>query len=323
VAAAAWPRYDSDKEDTGKLNMTETEIDYPKRTRELHNALMDSDRWDEFKFRDDDIVIDTWAKSGTTWTQQIVSQLVFQGEVGVPIMDIAPWVDMRCFPLDEVLEHVEAQTHRRFVKTHLPADALLMSPKAKYLFLARDGRDVAWSFYNHLRSHTDEFYEMVNNTPGRVGPPIERPGDDVREFFHDWVEHDGFYDWSYFDHIQSWWDIRDVPNVHLVHFNNLKEDMPGNIRRIAEFLEIDIDEERWPDIVEHCTFDYMKKNADDISPQFKTMFTDGMTNFVFKGTNQRWRDVLSPEEIEKYESIAASRQTADCAHWHATGEMPR
>ena len=114
-----------------------------------------------------------------------------------------------------------------------------------------------------------------------------------------------------------------MPNVLLVHFNNLKEDMPGNIRRIAEFLEIDIDEERWPDIVEHCTFDYMKKNADDISPQLKTMFTDGMTNFVFKGTNQRWRDVLTAEEVEKYEKLAASRQTPDCAHWHATGEMPR
>ena len=46
--------------------MSETEIIYPRKSRELHNALMDSRRWDNFPFRDDDIVIATWAKSGTT-----------------------------------------------------------------------------------------------------------------------------------------------------------------------------------------------------------------------------------------------------------------
>ena len=51
--------------------MAETDVIYPKKTRELHNMLMDSTRWDGFNFRDDDIVVDTWAKSGTTWTQQI------------------------------------------------------------------------------------------------------------------------------------------------------------------------------------------------------------------------------------------------------------
>ena len=108
----------------------------------------------------------------------------------------------------------------------------------------------------------------------------------------------------------------------LVHFNNLKADMPGTIRRMAEFLDIEIDEEKWPAIVEHCTFDYMKKNADDISPQLKGFFDGGMKNFVFKGTNQRWREVLTPEEVEKYENIANSRLSPDCAQWHETGEMP-
>jgi aryl sulfotransferase len=52
--------------------------------------LMDSTRWDGFEFRDGDIVIDTWAKSGTTWTQQIVSQLIFNGAENLPTMDMAP-----------------------------------------------------------------------------------------------------------------------------------------------------------------------------------------------------------------------------------------
>ena len=78
----------------------------------------------------------------------------------------------------------------------------------------------------------------------------------------------------------------------------------------------------WPAIVEHCTFDYMKKNADDISPQLKGFFEGGMKSFVFKGTNQRWREVMTPEDIEKYKSMANARLSPDCAHWHATDEMP-
>ena len=65
--------------------------------------------------------------------------------------------------------------HRRFVKTHLPVDALVFSPKAKYLYIGRDGRDALWSLYNHHANANETFYEALNNTPGRVGPPIEPP----------------------------------------------------------------------------------------------------------------------------------------------------
>ncbi len=302
--------------------MAETDVTYPKKTRELRDLTMDSTRWDDFKFRDGDIVIGTWAKSGTTWTQQIVSQLIFEGEENLRVLDIAPWVDMRLIPFDEMIADLEAQTHRRFLKTHLPADALDISPKAKYIFLARAGKDVVWSWYNHLTNMTPEFFDQFNDAPGRVGPPVEPPTGDVREFFHDWLEDAGLYDWPYWSHIQSWWDIRDVPNIFLLHYNNLKADMPGEMRRIAEFLKIDIDEERWSDIVEHCTFDYMKKHADTLSEVFKDAFEGGLKTFIYKGTNGRWRDVLTPEEIQKYDNVANANLTPNCAHWHATGEMP-
>lgn len=302
--------------------MTEESVIYPTRKRDLHNAMMDTDRWDGFEYRDDDIIINTWAKSGTTWTQQIVSQLVFNGEENLPAMDLAPWVEVRLIPLDELMEGLKAQTHRRFMKSHAPADTLDIQPNVKYLFLARDGRDVIWSWYRHLQHHNDEFYNALNGVPGRVGPPLERPTCSIHEFFHQWMEQDGFYDWPYFQHVQSWFDLRHLPNVKLVHFNNLKDDMPGEIRKMAEFLEIEIDEERFPDIVEHCTFDYMKENASALSDMFEQFFTGGLRNFVYKGTNRRWADTLTPEDIEKYEQVVAENMTPDCAQWHATGEMP-
>jgi aryl sulfotransferase len=105
------------------------EIEWPEKSGEMHNHHMDSTRWNDFNFRDDDIVVATWAKTGTTWTQQIVSQLIFEGAANIPAMDLAPWLDLRFLPLKELMDDLEAQTHRRILKTHLPLDALVFSDR--------------------------------------------------------------------------------------------------------------------------------------------------------------------------------------------------
>src|SRR6476469_5090370 len=90
---------------------TDREFTWPRKTRELMNHHMDSTIWNDFAFRDDDIVVATYAKSGTTWTQQIVSQLVFQGAEDVPVGEISPWLDLRVPPAPVKLEAMAAQTH--------------------------------------------------------------------------------------------------------------------------------------------------------------------------------------------------------------------
>ena len=117
----------------------------PLKTRELHNHHFDSTIWNDLSFRDDDIVIRTYAKSGTTWMQQIIAQLLFDGDPDLEVAGMSPWLDLRVPPKEVKLPFVEAQTHRRFLKTHLPIDALCFSAEAKYLYIARDGRDVVWS----------------------------------------------------------------------------------------------------------------------------------------------------------------------------------
>ena len=76
----------------------ESEARWPTKTRDLHNHHFDSTIWDDFEFRDDDIVIATYAKSGTTWVQQIVSQLLFDGEEGPEVAERSPWLDLRVPP---------------------------------------------------------------------------------------------------------------------------------------------------------------------------------------------------------------------------------
>ena len=292
---------------------------WPQKTRELHSHHFDSTIWNDFKFRDDDIVIGTYAKSGTTWTQQIVSQLIFNGAEGINVPEASPWLDLRIPPKEVKLPEVEAQKHRRFVKTHLPVDALVFSPNAKYIYIGRDGRDVVWSMYNHHSNFVAATYDVLNNTPGRVGPPLDPPPADVRQYFNDWLEKDGYPFWSFWENIRTWWEIRHLPNVMLLHFSDLKADMPGQIRRIAQFLEIEIDEEKWPAILEHCSFDYMKANAQLAAPLGGVLWEGGAKTFINKGTNGRWRDTLSAEESRRYEEKALEELGPECAEWLATG----
>jgi aryl sulfotransferase len=293
-------------------------IAWPVKTREIHNHHMNSEVWNSFKFRDDDIVIATYAKAGTTWMQQILAQLIFNGKEGIDVSPLSPWLDLRVMP-PEAIAGLEKLPHRRFIKTHLPVDALVFSPKAKYLYVGRDGRDTVWSLYNHHANANEHFYEALNNTPGRVGPPIEPPPKSIPDYFRRWLEEDGYPFWSLWENVRSWWAIRHLPNVKLVHFNDLKKDLPGSIRAIAAFLDIPIDEAKFPAIVEHCSFDYMKAHAEQMTPLGGAMWNGGAKTFINKGTNGRWRDMLTAQDVAAYEAKALAELGPECARWLSSG----
>ena len=297
------------------------QVSWPVKQREMHTNHFDSTVWNDFQFRDDDIIISTYLKSGTTWVQQIVSQLVFMGAEDIPVAELSPWMDLRIPPAPVKHQMVEAQLHRRFLKTHLPVDALVFSPKAKYIYVGRDGRDVLWSSYNHHVKANEKWYDALNNSPGLVGPPIDKPNPDVRAYYHKWLDENGYPWWSAWDNWKSWWEIRNLPNVHLTHFAKLKQDMPAEIRKIAAFLDIEIDESKWDDIVEHCSFDYMKSHSEATVPLGGIFWDGGAKSFIHKGTNGRWKDVLSEEESLKFERMAKEKLGNDCAHWLMTGEQ--
>jgi aryl sulfotransferase len=298
----------------------DTQISWPRKTREMHSHHFDSTVWNDFPFRDDDIVIATFGKSGTTWMQQIVGQLIFKGAEDVAVAQLSPWLDLRFPPKEVKFSGLEAQIHRRFIKTHLPVDALVFNRRVKYIYIARDGRDVLWSLYNHHARANEKWYAAMNG-PGLVGEPVPQVDMDVVPYFRRWLERDGYPFWSLWENVRSWWAARGLPNVLLMHYANLKRDLPGQIRRVAEFLDIDISEADWPTIVEHCTFDYMKKNAAKAAPLGGDIFEGGADSFIFKGSNGRWRDLLTKEDVEAYESRALKELGPACAHWLATGEM--
>lgn len=296
---------------------SQTDIAWPKKTREIRKYVVDSRLWNDFEFRDNDIVISTWAKSGTTLTQQIVAQLVFDGaDVYGP--NLSPWIDL--FVAGDERAVAAAQTHRRFLKTHIPIDTIVYSPKAKYLFIGRDGRDVFWSWYNHWNSylpedlaHTSSFYPDE--------PPIGYPSQDMRTAFHDWLDSDAYPNPPFFSHTQGWFDARHLPNFKLMHFTDLRADLPGQIRSIADFLGIPINPDRFETILRHCSIEYMRQKAETEALHMKGIWKDGANSFFFKGTNGRWKDVLTADDLARYDAEVKKRLSPAAARWLETGKV--
>ena len=286
----------------------------PERTREYRNHHLDSTRWDGFRVRDDDIFITTAYKAGTTWTQRILAALVFgPGPLPASLTDISPWIDARFMgPIEPMLELVDAQRHRRFVKSHLAADGLRFFPQAKYIVVGRDTRDVFMSMFNHYSGYTDFMYLLFNDAD-RPGPEFPRCPATPREMWPRWIgegwfdwEPDGWPFWSHHHHLATWWEVHDLPNVLFVHYGDLKADPEAEIRRIATFCGFDVDDDAWPALVATVGLDAMRAEARGVDDPLSMVWTGGADQFFYKGTNGRWREVLTDDDLVLYETAASS-----------------
>ncbi len=295
-------------------------------TRTVRSRTTDSTRWESYRPRGDDIIIGTYPKCGTTWMQHIVGMLIFRSPAPRDISQISPWLDGKGND-EQKLEAIEALTHRRFLKTHLPLDALPFYQSVKYIHVARDGRDVAMSFHNHLFHYTPAFREQFNglsqSTPQSYSGSPTIP-ESAAAFFADWVRGGGSRgnpDESFFHVENTYWAARDEPNMLLVHYNDLKNDLGGEMRRIAAYLGIEISEALWPALIDAAGFQAMKAQGDLLLPIAQRILDQGSSRFFNSGTNGRWRDVFSPDDLAGYDHLVSTRFTPDVARWVAHGRL--
>jgi aryl sulfotransferase len=294
---------------------------------EVRSHTFDSARWANYRPRPDDIIISTYPKCGTTWMQRIVCMLVFKSAEAKSLQHVSPWPDMRARgAAEEILAAAEAQTHRRFFKSHLPYDALPVYEGVKFIHVVRDGRDAALSFYNHYASYTPAAIERHNAVT--LADPKFRQAflpmtKDAAGFFHDWVLDGGAKgdEKASFFHVEnSFWAARSDPNVLLVHYNDLKTDLGGEMRRIAEFLEIEIPNGVWPELVEGASFESMRAQGDELMPQAKLTW-GSVERFLHLGSNNRWRDVVSREDLAIYDTSVKREFSPDLARWVEHGRL--
>jgi aryl sulfotransferase len=292
------------------------------------NHTLDSTRWHSFTPREGDVVVATPYKCGTTWMQTIVLHLIFQDLQPHSIDEFSLWLDLRPVPLEAAIQMLEGMQYRRVIKSHVPLDGLRYFPQAKYIVVGRDARDVFMSMWNHYSMFKPDTYGWLNEFPGRIGDPFPTPPQDIRDFWRDWItrgwfewESEGYPFWSNLHHVQSWWDYRHLPNILLVHYNDLLRDLPGEIRRIADYLNIDVSADMVAGIAGLVTFDTMKANAEKILPGAENVWFGGAQTFMNKGTNGRWRDVLTEDDITLYHAAVARELTPDCAEWLENGRL--
>ncbi|HEY2445695.1 MAG TPA: sulfotransferase domain-containing protein [Rhizomicrobium sp.] len=296
----------------------------------VRNWVCDSRQWDGYRPREGDIVIATAPKVGTTWTQQIVNLLIFQSPEPRPLFDMSLWIDCRfMMPIEAMLPMIEAQQHRRFLKSHLPFDALPVYDEVRYIHVARDGRDACMSFLNHFNSFLPEAlerFDAIGLADETIGRPMPRPPRTAREFFRYWLtdeadEEKPMMSRRFFDIERSFWSERGRFNLLLVHYNDLKADLGAEMKRIAAFLGISVSDAVWPELVKAASFESMKREGDALLGGLKRGFKDGHETFLHSGTNNRWQGVLTEEDLRLYDETIQVETTPGLRSWLEKGRL--
>ncbi|MCZ7420661.1 sulfotransferase domain-containing protein [Verrucosispora sp. WMMA2121] len=280
------------------------------------SADEDSVRWQGFPFRPGDIVISTRSKSGTTWMQMICALLVLRTpELPAPLTELSPWLDWLVEPPERVYARLAAQRHRRFIKTHTPLDGVPSDSRVHYVVVARHPLDAAVSLH-HQGANLDRVRlaeltgQPAPTEPARPRPPVEQAL--VR-----WIDADpdpraeldslpGVL-W----HLGDAWARRHQPNVHLVHYDDLRVDLSGQMRRLAERLGL---EPPGPDLVEAATFDRMRARADRLAPDAAGILKD-RNAFFRSGRSGQGRTLLDADAHARYHSRAAALAPPDLLAW--------
>jgi aryl sulfotransferase len=300
-----------------------------KPAHEVRTRVLDGARWRGYRPRADDIIISTYPKCGTTWMQRIVCMLVFHDVEPRPLSTLSIWPDMRILgPIDALMARAEEQAHRRFFKSHLPIDALPVYEGVKFIHVARDGRDAALSYHNHRISFTADArarFDAISLADPKFGTPYPDTPKDPAVFFHEWLTSDsgdlGGPRASFFYFENAFWAARKDENVLLVHYNDLKASLAAEMLRVAQFLEIDVPEALWPELVASAEFEAMKADGAKLAPRMLEMFEGGPDRFFHRGTNGRWRDVYATSDLELYEAKVEAALSPSLARWLEHGRL--
>jgi aryl sulfotransferase len=276
--------------------------------------ITDTGRWDNFQRRPDDIFVCTPPKCGTTWTQAICAMLVFgSADHGQQPGVVSPWIDADFAPIEEYLQLVETQEHRRYLKTHTPLDGIPYHPECTYLAVFRDPRDVFFSGINHRDNMTDQ--ELANSAFPSGEDAFQRWLDEVRE--------PDTWDLQSVDSLvhffNTYWPYRDLPNVHLYHYSDMKRDLRGAIGSMAAACNIELNDAQLDAYTQAASFDSMKQKADQFAPNSGTGIWKAEQDFFANGSNQQWKDKLSSEELAAFDARLAALMPADQARWMLNG----
>jgi hypothetical protein len=285
---------------------------------------------------------------------------VFDGpELPGPMSTLSPWLDQTIRPIEEVIAALEAQKHRRFIKTHTPLDGLVLDDRVTYIGVGRDPRDAAMSMF-FQSSNTDpermrELHEAA--APGHPhpaemppppapglphlgggpphphgGPPPHGPfpapaGADLSPLdeFHHWMEApitppEGMGSLAtILHHFDTLWQRRHLPNVAMLHYADYRKDIGRELHRLGGILGYELGRDRVEELARHASLNAMRSRASEFAPNA----TDGLwrsdERFFRAGGTGEWRDVFAEREHRRYDARCAELAPRDLIDWSHRG----
>nr|XP_060636548.1 sulfotransferase 1C2-like [Anolis sagrei ordinatus] len=256
--------------------------------------------WDSiwhFKARPDDLIICTYPKAGTTWTQEIVDMIKQGGDpekcARAPIYKRMPFVEY-CPPIpssSSSFEIAKTMPSPRLLKTHLPVQLLPPSfwqQNCKIIYVARNIKDCAVSYFHFHLMH--QFFPE----PGTWD-----------QFLEDFIA--GNLNWgSWFDHVRGWWLAKNHHPILYLFYEDMKENPTQEICKIAHFLDLELSEQVVNQIVQHTVFENMKANPHANYTTIPSQIMDQTVSpFMRKGTVGDWKEYFTVAQSERLDDICA------------------
>ncbi|XP_072027774.1 sulfotransferase 1A1-like [Amphiura filiformis] len=257
-----------------------------------------------FEVRPDDLFLITYPKAGTTWTQEIISMVMSDANEEelskTHLFFRFPFLEMnwashysQCDQVPSVYKFLDKVPSPRTIKTHLAMDHLphqLFTKKPKVIYVARNPKDVAVSFF-HMHKHFNilTYYS------------------DFSRFLSDYMKGD-VHCGSWYEHTLSWWQKKNEPNVLFLKYEDMKKDLRKSVKQIANFLDCKMSEDAITLTVRHCSFESMKQNR-NANPDYLEFFAgdseddkpiEPNASFVRKGTVGDWKNYFTVSQNEAF-----------------------
>ncbi len=235
------------------------------------NSFLSKDKT-KFTIYPDDTFLVSYPKSGSTWLRFLVSNYISNNS--------CDFHDRKNFVPDIYTQNNWNEIKRpRYIKTHQP----FTKDYKKVVYLVRDGRSVAVSYYFHCLKFR------------QIEPEVT---------FQDYLTKfntgslDNYSQWN--NHVLSWLE-KPPQNFILVRYEDLKKDTAKELSRLLSFLNISVAEKKVKEAIEASKLSKMKAIWRDNQDTYPVLAnSDKSIPFIRNGKTDEWKDFFDSRTISDF-----------------------